>query len=506
MKQIYASLMMLITVKSFGQLNMPPNSYSAGLGTSITTNIDFAALLSNPSNLGWQHNYYKHQFSFKIFDVSGSYYSPVNANYILNEVVDADLMNDELTVKTPFNTVGEILWSYNTKDFRHDTVFTLKERADMSKRLQEKSALSFNRVLFGASYVSPGHGTFAVQVSNEVYSNIQLSANAANLLLLGKVNPYFDSLVLANGTVIPNTYPSVSNDTLSQIVHAFSNNPITVGQQLNGSLFQFMKTRNFTFGWGNTYKELFAGWQTYIGASINFIQGGVYQDWKTIDNEFYMRDASEVTVENTNKKRSPGKGLSLTFGLSLIKNEKLILGASVRNLGGIRWKYSEENGVIDYNSKDDKLVFDYFFGASPDVSFDDQWAQSNLFISKGTNYTEKGKFYTATPATFAIGAKYLVAKPFYVSLDVITPIVQSVVGSMETVYAALGLELELNKFGLTTGINNNFGQFNVPFGITFGSKKSRFTFNISTFDLANYFRGKEMENLTIGAGLVYRAK
>lgn len=92
------------------------------------------------------------------------------------------------------------------------------------------------------------------------------------------------------------------------------------------------------------------------------------------------------------------------------------------------------------------------------------------------------------------------------SSDLILPINSKAIGSYQTPYIAFGADFLFSKIGFSTGINNNFDQLNVPFGLHFGSVKSRLVFTLSTMDLLNYFEGKNMQNITIATGMQVRFK
>jgi hypothetical protein len=306
--------------------------------------------------------------------------------------------------------------------------------------------------------------------------------------------------------VVANQPSSYSNDTLAQIVHAFSNDTLTVGQQLNGSHFKALRTRNYSFGWGKDFKVLIPGWATYIGATFNFIEGQAYASWETRDNEFYLQSAKRVKRVNSDTFRNAGYGASVNLAMSLVKNDKLILGASLNNLGFIRWGGKLAGGATKYNSRDEKNVFDYPFGTSKYTSFYDQWAEANIYISTGENYEETGRFTTATAANLSLGSQWRVSRMFSLSSDVILPLNPRAVGNYRHPYVSLGAELVLKGIGFSTGVNNNFDQLNVPFGLTFGSIYSRCAFTLATNNLLNYFVDNTIKNNTLSAGMTLRFK
>jgi hypothetical protein len=482
------------TGTTWGQLTFSGSSNSLGRGTSVSTSIDFFALNTNPSNLGWQSRFYDHKLSFKVFDLSVMTSTPVTIRGSLRAGLEGH---------TPMATVPDVFWSY-WEGPRHDTTFTLEDRLETRDLLTRRSSLKYSRSILGASYTTENYGTFAVQVNTEITGTIQLSERTANLFMLGKINPYFDSLVLSSGEVIANNPSNYSNDTLYQIVHAFSNDTLTVGQQLEGSYFKGMHTRNYSFGWGNTYTTLIPGWETTIGATINFIEGLEYYRWETRNEEFYLQNANGGNQNLSGIYRHPGYGTSVSLGMSLIRNDKFIVGASLNNLGFIRWKGRRGVVVAEYNSVNDKTPFDYPFGTSKYTSYYDQWNQANLYLSSGKNYEEGGSFTTATAANLSLGAQWRASRFVALSSDIVLPVNPNAVGSYRYAYLAFGTELTLKGIGISAGINNNFNRLNVPCGITFGSIRSRAAFTLATGDLLSYLRGRGVNNLSLSAGLTLR--
>lgn len=497
MKQLIFLLASVISSLAVSQIQ-PLGSYNYGLGTATCTSIDYNALRTNPSNLGWQSKFYKHQFSFKIYDLNGSLYSPVNVSFFKNNLLPFDEKLENLN-----NAFSEITESYED-NARFDTTFTLNERLSWSNALQNKTAIQYHTILFGASYVSPKYGTFAIQVSNDFFFQFQCSKDIADLFTLGKANPYFDSLVLSNGTVIPNNYPNLSNDTLNDVVHAWSTQPKTIGQMMNGTNITLLHTRYYSFGWGKTFKTIVPGWQTYLGSTLNFIQGRKMHDVRVINNEYYYRNTSAVNFNQSDFKQSPGAGASINLGLTLIKDDKWFIGASLNNLGFIRWHDTKNSEVSSYNSTTDFEVFDQTFGKSPTTSFFNQWFFMKLGIKDSKDFNDSVRFTTPTAANFSFGGKRIFNQYLTASGDFVLPINKYAIGNLQQPYVAAGIECDLKYIGITVGVNNHFSQFNLPFGLSFGSRKAKYSFTLSTYDLVNYFEKQNMQNITIAGSFVIR--
>jgi Family of unknown function (DUF5723) len=486
------------------QINFSGSSTSFGRATSVATNIDYFALNTNPSNLGWQSKFYPHRFSINIFERSLMTYSSLNIPFAV-ELVDRNITGVDESFSIPISSIAEVFWSYS-ENIPFDTLNTLEDRLKFKEILEGRNAIKYNRTLVGASFRTEKNGTFALQINDEIVGEIQFSQHLANLFTLGKINPYFDSLVLSSGQVVANDPALYTNAFLQDIVHAFSNDTLTIGEQLDGSRVKILNTRNYTLGWGNQYKTIFPNWETYIGANINIIEGKNIVDWETIDNEFYMRNAQHSDVSNSRGQKNSGFGLSTSLSASFLKKDKWILGVSLNNIGFINWRSSKKNAIVDYNSLNENNVFDYAFGTQKNLSFYDQWAEANLYLSSGKNYTEVGSFTTATAANLSLGAQWMANRFISLSSDLILPINSKAIGSYQTPYIAFGADFLFSKIGFSTGINNNFDQLNVPFGLHFGSIKSRLVFTLSTMDLLNYFEGKNMQNVTIATGMQVRFK
>ncbi len=499
MKNIYTLIAFIYSGIVIGQVTSTTD-YNAGLGTSVCSSIDNNALRFNPSNLGWQHHYYDHQFSLKVFSLNAALYSPVNIAFVKSHLFPFDDKINQLN-----SPLTEITESFEDNG-RFDTTFSIADRNSWSNALQNKTSIHYNRVLFGASYVSPKLGTFAVQVSNEFFFQFQFSKDLADLFTLGKANPYFDTLQLTNGTLITNDYPNLSNDTLYDVVHAWSAHPKTIGQMMNGSNIRLLSTRYYSLGWGKSTNTFIPGWETYIGATFNFIQGRKIHDVRVLDNEYYYKNSSAISLSQSDFKQSPGAGASINLGLSFIREGKWFLGASLNNLGFIRWKDNQFNEVSSYNSTTDFEVFDQTFGKSPTTSFFYQWSFMKLGIKDSKDFNDSARFTTATAANFSFGTKRIITDYFNVSSDLVLPLNPNAIGNAQQPYISLGAELVAKKIGLTVGVNNYFSQLNVPMGITFGSRKSTCQFSITTLDMVNYFEKEKMQNLSLGASFSIRLK
>lgn len=487
----------LFAANAHAQVTGSSNSSTLGSGTGTSVSIDYFALATNPSNLGWQSRFYNHKLAFKVFDFSVLAATPVTPRYLYNSAMNGNIVN---------KTLVESFYSYKDGGAGFDTTFLLDDRYELRDLLTKQSSLRYNRILVGASYVTKSHGTFAVQISNQINGTIQLSERTANMLTLGKTNPYFDSLVLSTGEVIANNSSAYTNETLGKVVHAFSNDSLTIGEQLDGSYFKGMRTRNFSIGWGNGYKSFVPGWETFIGATLNIIQGQQFYDWESKDGEFYMRNAKDGIVENTLRMKNPGLGASVNLGLSFLKTEQLIVGVSINNLGFIRWKDQGESSTSEYNSVNDKNMFHYPFGTSKDMSFYDQWGESNMFIAASPidNYEESGSFTSFTASTVNLGAQWKLNKAISFSSDVIVPLNPNAVGSIRSPYFSLGAQAATRVIGISVGVNNNFNKLNIPLGITFGSVYSALSFTVATNDFVVLFQDKGTRNNSLAVGMVWR--
>lgn len=486
------------------QINFSGSAFSFGRGTSVSTAIDYFALNSNPSNLGWQSQFYAHKFSFKIWDGSLMVKSKFTDNLGANL---RGFASGGSSLPLPgIKPIGEISWSYD-ESIPHDTLLTLDNRLTVRDYLTDRNEVKFNRTLFAGSYHHDKWGTFAIQVNNEIVGSLKFSQNLASLFTLGKVNPYFDSLVLSSGAVIANDPSLYTNSMLVDVVHAFSTDTLTFGEQATGSEIRLIKTRNYSLGWGNEVKQLFPNWQTFIGANLNVIAGNYFIDMVAKDNEFFWRGAgTSKNVGNSRGFHNPGYGASGSFGMSLIKEKKWILGASLNNLGFIHWRSTNYVTTTEYNSLNEENLFDYPFGTSKDTSYYDQWAAAGLYLSEGENYQEGGRFTTATASNLSLGGQWKANRHIALSADVILPIIPKAIGSYRTIYLAVGTEFEFAHFALSMGMNNNFQQFNLPVGVTFGGLNSMVACTISTMNVLGFFQSTETSTKALAAGLVFRFK
>ena len=489
---------------SMAQTNFSGSAYAFGRGTGVSTNIDYFALNSNPSNLGWQSEFFQHKMSFKVWDASIAVKTKFTNNLISNL---RDYQAEQGPLPLPgIKPIGEITWSYD-ENIPQDTLITLENRLKMRDILAERNVFKFNRTFFAGSYHHEKWGTFAIQVNNEITGSFKFSKNLASLCTLGKMNPYFDSLVLSSGQVVSNDPTLYSNSLLVDVVHAFSVDTLTFGEQVNGSEIKLINTRNYSIGWGNEVRQLFPNWQTFLGANLNLIAGKNFIDMETRDNEFFWKGAgASRPVPNSRGFRNPGYGFSGSFGVSFMKEKKWILGASLNNVGFIHWRSTKYNSIIQYNSLNEENLFDYPFGTSKDTSYYDQWATAGLYLSGGENYQEGGRFTSATAGNLSLGAQWKPHRMISLSADVILPIIPKAIGSYRTPYVAVGTDFVFNNFGFTMGVTNNLQQFNVPMGVTFGGINSLVAFTISTMNVLGFIQEMTESSISVSSGLILRFK
>lgn len=500
MKKTLIILSTLCTFQGTAQLVHNGDYRSMGMGAGYMYSIDDATLNTNPSMLGWQSSTFAHRFSINFEDQYFKSASPL-ADHVLSETFgNFDISADDggLYLRH-LNVVFEAFDSYDGGEYTtYDTLVSRDSRAGFKDALEKNNTFKWRNTIVGATYVSKNYGTFSFNVSKETTFRSNISSSFADLLSFGKTASYFDTLVLIDGTHVANEEANYQNDILSQAFFAFSNDSMTFQDLIDGSNFEFIQTRNHSFGWGNEVATKKENVRLFVGGNLNLIEGITYFDLDATHGGFSIASFSKVDLPRAPYKNA-GFGASFSASGTLLLGEKWMFSTGVNNLGLMRWRdgrYSEpgQNSTFEH----------YMYGVSDTKYFNQQIDESNFY----SNFEPDGSdstVFVSTPSNTYVGIRRNFGKVFSAGLDLITPMDKSAPGSMDHAFIGVNYQLAFTKFTFFGGFNNgDNGQAAMPIGLSFGSHRSKWEFGLSVSDLLGYFSKDKTNNISAGFGLKYR--
>jgi hypothetical protein len=487
---------------------------SMGMSGGYMFNIDDAALNTNPSLLGWQQNAYQHKLAVNFKGFTFASYSPLVStavSYLLKSPIDVEgNFDDNLVNLDNLSVLFEMMESYDVQlgDYvTYDTTVSRETRQDFKESLMASNSFKVSSTIFGLTYANEKHGVFSFKISTEQIGKGQISEELADLAAYGKSASYFDTLVLANGTHVANNSANQTNAILSQAYLGFSNDALNMVEIMNGSNVQFLKTRNYSIGWGKRFDFDPEDMKLFLGGNLNFIEGLNYYEIKNNNDEIIISNfGSSSTIKGPFGNCGYGNSLSLSATVSF--KDKWMLSTGINNAGLIYWKAKPKNGGtgVFSNGIDNEEFANYNYGVSKTTFFEDQFEQSGFNWQAVDVDYGKGAIFRASPANYHLGVRRLFGDVFSVAGNVVGPINKKAVGSMYGPEFSLNYELTFKKFTLFSGLNNMNNTLSLPIGFSLGSRKSKFEIGLSVSDLLGYFYKNKTNNFSIGYGLKYRIK
>jgi hypothetical protein len=423
-KILLAAMLLIVTPSLFAQIDMgmPTATGKGGASTALLRNWD--AIGINPANLGWKENYMLSVgvFNFGITAQSDAFQSKTLRNALLN----------------PTDT------------------FIQAEKALYAKEFDSPNALNLQAHLNwgAASLYFPKLGGLAFGLRDRTFAHIGLNKNAADLMFLGQNAPFLQDTT---------TYTK------------------TLGQLFDSTNFSFLHYRELNIAYG---RRLFhAGAEDANGVPAIQVFGGVgfkyLWGFSSIDvraeNGVVNGNASVSTdynidysaINNFNPQTSTmvfhanGTGMAFDFGTSVIIKDHLRFGASVTDIGSIKFTNnmliagdtlmtptdSTNNGINSWDMTSSNFSF----------------ANNSLF-----NYGPGPDFKTVLPSRLRIGAGYHTDK-FEAALDVVVPLANKNL-NLSSPYLAIGGEYNFVgwlKFSAGFSGNPEMG-WSVPAGLIVG--------------------------------------
>jgi len=365
-----------------------------------------------------------------------------------------------------------------------------------------RNAVNSDMMTFGFSKSTKSMGTFAFSIRDRFSYYSKLGQTASDILWLGFSAPYFDSLVIQNGNILDTiaNSPTISTDQLN-IISGFvqSANALSISKIFLGTRMNLTWYREFNFGWGNTIIDQ-EGLQLHLGASGKFLWGQgliditddgsntqAFSSLSPIISIDYGSAASSnptALAEDAWKFKPVGTGFGVDLGASLVLQKRLILNASITDIGQIKWT----GNVYEL---DNKPLLSY---ATEGLTNPDIINAFDLLQGSDGFLSWKGAFEkrTTLPTTLRLGAGFDDLKWIKFGIDVIAPISQSY-AAMDKALVNIGGEITIAKWlhfqaGYSTG--GNYGA-KIPVGFYISRMDGAKEFGIASRDAITFFRDND---------------
>lgn len=392
-----------------------------------------------------------------------------------------------------------------------DTNFTYEQKLDaVSKFAGEPFSLNFDGTYFGYSFQHDKIGGFAICIKEKFnwYSN--LNAQVTNLAFLGYSAPYFDSLLLNDGTTVSNSSGNyyAYKDQISKGISAA---PQMISQLFDGSKINMLWYREYNIGYGRKILGL-GDLELLGGVGVKYLQGFAIMDAKVENGKLEAFGAftpklnidfgaaaltNPSTITQSSFLPKPiGSGWGFDIGANLVFKENTKLAIAITDIGSVKYTGNvyeiKDTLLIDINTEGFNS-YNFFMEMSKIAG------ESGIFKWKG----EK-EITAALPTTVRIGASQKFFKVLEIGADIIAPVTAGA-GNFDKALFSVGADLLLfNKIRLSSGFitGGNYGtKKNIPVGITVIAPGGVWEGGIASRDAVTYFT-QESPNLSLAFGFL----
>lgn len=459
------SLLIASTYTVFGQAEGSVVSATARAGVATTFVTDYQSIGINPANLGLRPKYETKHVTFGLLEFNASIF----AKGVTKQQMSDFIFNGN-TLSPNTQTQAANLFAGNN----------ISANVDL--------------MLLGIAFQYDKLGGLAFSVNDVIRANGNLSQNFTNFAFSGGLSTqYFDKLKLNNGTTVANDPNNYNAYNTIGIDSALSTNGVSLGKVFQGTDVKAHYYRTFNVAYG---REVFRNdvFNVSAGVGLKYVLGYYYMDIQSkdgllkgnvADNPTFSALSSNFNIPDKNNGGniiSPvGKGFGFDIGATAEIYEKIKIGISLVNVGGI--KYTENT----YEVKD-TLIKALNYDASTADAFNE------------TVYWKEGKSFTAKlPTTLRFGGSIaLLEKRIEVGADVIVPLNKSA-GNINTTMIAIGGDFYLKRWiklssGASIGGNyaNSIDGYSthvcVPLGFTLiAGENGGWEFGMSTRDIISLF-------------------
>lgn len=334
---------------------------------------------------------------------------------------------------------------------------------------------------------------FAMRDRADFYS--KLSPKLSELIWMGYNSPYFTEWLLSTGDTIPFN-ANISPDSLALIVKGINDlNASSLSEILRGSTVRFSWVREFNLSYG---KMLYSGekLKLYGGVGVKYLLGTGYMQISTDGNKvesfsslspLFQIDYSQISQGNPSAlptdagRFTPvGRGWGVDLGATLVFKEKLMVSASVNDIGSMTW-----NGNV-YTLQD----VNFQESISSGINNLDLWSQIDALNGNDglVKWEGEEKLTVALPSVYRAGISYQFNEKFRAGVDVMNSL-NNQVGSLEKAFISLGAEFRpLSWIILSAGYasGGNY-QSKIPAGITFCVRGGGYEVGFASRDLITFF-------------------
>lgn len=471
-KGILFTSMMALTIVASAQYEYSSFT-STGRGGATSFATDYQTCGINPANLGWGSKFEGKRFTLGFSEVTYSIHS---------EALTKDELRDEFKAMIK----GE-----NDK-------FTHQEKVDAAKAFTN-SGMAFNvdAGSIGFSFTTEKFGGIAFRVNDRMQWYSKFGSKASEILFEGFTASYFDSLVLANGSVIYNdstlNYDSIQSSS-NPIQLGFTNAPQLISDILEGTTMQMNWVREFNLSYGRKLIGKDSMFMLYAGVGIKYLQGlammDITSDGTTLNafsslSPVFEIDYGSAALSNPSNMtasgmKPSGNGFGIDLGINLLLFNKLKIGAAVTNIGKMTW-----DGNV-YSLKD-TLISDTDNGGLDNYNIFSQIGE--IAGKDGLMKWEGEESRTVNlPTTIRAGASLRIGQKVELGVDAILP-TNEVPGSYDNAIIGFGGDVSPAKWirfsaGFLTG--GNYG-FQIPIGVTLIGNEGKWEGGIASRDAITFF-------------------
>ncbi|MBI1267289.1 MAG: hypothetical protein GC193_07660 [Cryomorphaceae bacterium] len=442
---------------------------ATGRGAALPFVTDYHCVGINPANLNLTPEYEGKTITFGFLEGAGSMYS-------------------EYLTKSELKNIAF------QKDF---DMLSQSERSDYAARLADKeTAISLNTIASGIAVNNEKLGGFAFVVRDRVNMSATLGPQLSELVFLGKTSSYFEELVLNNGDTIPNT-GNLPADTLNMVESGVISpaNALKLADLLANSRMGFSWIREYNLAYG---KRLYRDETIEIHGGIGgkFITGNAWLEVDATSNNVQAFSALSPVFDinygeiaqnnpsaldqNAGRFTPVGKGWGVDLGATVVVKQKLLLSASITDIGRIKWT----GNLYELNNQ----LF---------TDFTDAGAETNNLVSELLNFASPTSVFewtgtsertTKLPTTARVGAGYVVSPKLRLAVDAVMPVNDVVVNYSDPIIAA-GADLKIFSFmQLSAGaIGGGDRELKIPVGITFIAGKGAYEAGFASRDMITWF-------------------
>lgn len=451
---------------------------STGRAAATTFLTDYQACGVNPANLGWKWRFEGKHVAFGLLE--GTY------------AVHSDALKRSDFRDRVLNT-----------DFR----FTEAEKEEAAQAFANAGAMAGADLMsVGFSFAHERFGGLAFQVRDRVQVSAKLGPRMSDIMFKGYRADYFDLLVLATGDTVAN-YANMSPDSLAMVILGVATEPLLLGRVVNGTDIGLNWYREFNFSYGRHLVRT-DNFELDLGVGLKYLLGIGIIDVRARNNQLdgfsSLSDDFQIDYQNAEFvpgarltggmvafPKTVGSGFGVDLGVSMLINGSWKLGASVTDLGSIRWK-----GNV-YTASEGSLVELAINGLE---NLDIISGLEDFVTSSGVlNWERAQERNMALPSTARIGAGKLLGEWGEVGLEAVLPLNDATGNLLGPVFGAGADIRPLRWFQISTGVVGGGDMpAKVPVGITLIAGNGTWECGLASRDVITYFT---QVNPTLSLGL-----